>query len=390
MDIREEARNILPEVIKWRRDLHRIPETGFDLLETVSYIKSVLESLGIPFTEQQGCKCGLVGTIRGSKGGRTVAVRADMDALPMREETGLDFASINGNMHACGHDAHMAVLLGVARLLMGHRSELAGEVKLIFQPAEELGTGALKMIESGALDGVDLIVGMHVGALADDPRPGQMLFWRGRMMACMDRFRITVHGKGSHGSTPERSIDPVVVGSQIVTALQSIVSRELSPQEPCVVSVCRFQAGSAFNIIPDKAELEGTIRAFSNETREYLKKRIGELSEAVAVSMRAEISYEFDMLPPPVVNDPEVASELYNIAKDLYPDNVTMMKKGIMGGEDFSRYLEKVQGSFFLLQNPNNQNGELYLNHHPKFDIDESVLDRGIAVMSQYVIKQLR
>ena len=246
------------------------------------------------------------------------------------------------------------------------------------------------MIENGALDGVDLIVGMHVGALADDPRPGQMLFWRGRMMACMDRFRITVHGKGSHGSTPERSIDPVVAGSQIVTALQTIVSRELSPQEPCVVSVCRFQAGSAFNIIPDKAELESTIKAFSNETREYLKKRIGELSEAVAVSMRAEISYEFDMLPPPVVNDPEVASELYNIAKDLYPDNVTMMKKGIMGGEDFSRYLEKVQGSFFLLQNLKNQNGELYLNHHPKFDIDESVLDRGIAVMSQYVIKQLR
>lgn len=376
----------MPQVLKWRRDLHQIPEVGFELHQTAAYVKKVLTELGIPFKDNQGCECGILGVIKGSKPGKVLAIRSDMDALPIAEESGLPFASTNGNMHACGHDAHMAVLLGVAKLLVENKDKLEGEVRLIFQPAEELGTGSEKLIAAGVLDGVDEIVGSHVGGLLNDAKCGELLFRKGGIMATMDQFKITVKGKGAHGSTPERSIDPIAVAAQIIGALQNIVSREICPTDPCVISVCKFHSGTAFNIIPDVAELEGTTRVFDENIRDFIEKRIGEVAESVASGLRANITYEYLRKPPPLVNDDEVTEKVYNCAKQLYPENVRIMDKGIMGGEDYAYYVKVVPGTYFFLQNLLPIDGVEYTNHNAKFAIDETVLDRLVAVIAAYAL----
>lgn len=378
----------MPQVIEWRHTLHQIPEVGFELHQTADYVKNVLSELGIAYKDNQGCACGILGLIKGEKPGKTLAIRSDMDALAIVEETGLPFASKNGNMHACGHDAHMSILLGIAKLLMENRDKLCGEVRLIFQPAEELGTGSEKMIAAGVLDGVDEIIGFHVGALCDDPRNGVLFFHKSALMATMDRFKITVKGKGAHGSAPERSIDPIMVASEIVCALQNIISREVSPTEPCVISVCKFTSGTAFNIIPDTAELEGTTRVFDEGVREYIEKRIGEVAENVALGLRATISYEYLRQPPPLINDSLVTEKVYNCAKQLYPNDVEMMSKGIMTGEDFAYYVKDVPGTYFLLQNVMPIDGVKYSNHNCKFALDESVMDKIIATSVAYALQE--
>lgn len=386
MDIIKETQNIMPQVIKWRRELHQIPEVGFELQQTAAYVKNALTELGIPFLDNQGCECGIVGIIKGNKAGKVLALRSDMDALPILEETGLPFASTNGNMHACGHDAHMAILLGVAKLLMENRDKIEGEVRLIFQPAEELGTGAEKMIAAGVLDGVDEIIGSHVGGLVENAENGELLFRKGGIMATMDQFKILVKGKGAHGSAPERSIDPIVVASEIVGALQNIVSREVCPTDPCVISVCKFHSGTAFNIIPDTAELEGTTRVFDEKLRDFIEKRIGEVAESVASGLRAAITYEYLRKPPPLVTDDEITEKVYMCSKQLYPDNVRMLDKGIMGGEDFAHYAKVVPATYFFLKNLLPIDGVKYSNHNAKFALDESVMDRLVAVIAAYTL----
>lgn len=386
--IKEDVKLIMDEVIKNRRYLHENPETGFDLTNTVDFVKKRLDEYGIEYRTDIG-KSAVVAVINPNKG-RTIALRADMDALPVEEQTGLPFASKNGKMHACGHDAHTSMLLGVAKILNERKDEINGTVKLIFQPAEELGTGSKFLCEDGVMDDVDEIIGLHVGNISSQTGSGYLLFARGSMMACMDKFKIKVIGKGSHGAYPQNSHDPVVIGSYIVTALQEIVSREMDPTDPGVVTMGMFHSGTAFNIIPATAELEGTVRAVTDETREFIQKRIGEIADGVAKTFRANVEYEYFWQPPPVVNDAEVSDKLIKVAKELYPDNVEEMEKPVMGGEDFAWYLQEKPGAFFLLQNPMEIDGQVWAHHNPKFALDEQYFDKGMAVMIGYVLNELK
>ncbi|MGI6756270.1 MAG: M20 metallopeptidase family protein [Atopobiaceae bacterium] len=389
MNVKEAVSAVMPDVVSWRRHLHENPEVGFELTNTLDFVAQRLEEMGVEH-EVHRDKSYIVGWINKDASGKTVALRADMDALPVEEDTGLTFSSkVPGKMHACGHDAHTAMLLGTAKVLSEHKDELKGRVKLIFQPAEELGTGAHKVCEDGVLKDVDEIVGLHVGNISEEAKPGQLVFSLGPMMATMDKFSLKVVGKGAHGSTPHASVDPVMVAAEIITSLQSIISREKDPRNPAVISVGKVRGGSAFNIIPDTVEMEGTTRTLTNEDRDFIEKRIGEVAEGVAHALRADIVYEFFRQPPPVINDEAVAKRLVAVGQDLYPDDTLMMSRPVMGGEDFAWYLQEVPGAFFLLCNPLEVQGALWPQHSCHFAINEDVLNRGIEVMSEFVSREL-
>ena len=389
-DAKAEAASVLPEVIEWRRHLHENPEIGFDLPNTVKFVCDKLDEFGLPYKVDQGSKCSVVAEINPGAAGRCIALRADMDALPVKEETGLPFASkVDGRMHACGHDAHTACLLGTAKVLAAHKDEIHGRVKLIFQPAEELGTGSVGICESGALDDVDEIVGMHVGNINAGSKPGTLVFARDAMMATMDKFTIDVVGKGAHGALPHLSVDPVVIGSYIVCAIQEMIPREIDATEPVVVTTGVFQSGTAFNVIPDTAHLEGTTRVLHADTRDFVERRLGEIATNVAKAYRAEVVYKFFRQPPPLVNTPEVVDKVMACAKELYPEDTVYQKKPVMGGEDFAWYLEKKPGCFFLLQNPKEIDGQTWGQDNCKFALAEEYFDRPIAVYTGYVMNQL-
>lgn len=391
MNVKEYVKNYEKELITIRRDLHQIPEVGFELHHTVSYVKEKLKSWGIPFQEDVGSPCSIVAMVEGQnkRPEKTIALRADMDALPVKECTDLPFRSCNGKMHACGHDAHTAILLITAKILKEQARVLKGRVKFIFQPAEELGTGSLGLVEQGVMDDVDEIIGLHVGNISEEGALGNLVFSKGSMMACMDKFRLKVIGKGAHGAYPARSVDPIVIFADIVVALQDIVSREIEAVEPAVITVGKVKAGSAFNIIPESLEAEGTVRAVTQKTREFVAKRIEEIAKGIAQSMRGDIEYEFFYQPPPLVNHKEVTEKVMASAQKLYPDDIREMKTPVMGGEDFARYLEKKPGCFFFLNNPLPIDGEIWAHHNPKFAIDENYLDRGVCVFVQYIMDQL-
>lgn len=389
MDILKLAQNVEEDVIKWRRYFHENPEVGFDLPKTVKYITERLDEMGIPYETEVGAPSSVVAFIQGGEEGPTLALRGDTDALPMGEETDFDFKSKNENMHACGHDAHAAILLGAAKVLQENKDQLKGNVKLIFQPAEELGTGAKKMVEAGVMEDVDRIIGLHVGNIAENIPHGSIVFSHGPMMSCMDKFKITVKGVAAHGSTPERSIDPVVIGAEIVTGLQIIRSREIDSRDPGVISVGSLHAGSAFNIIPETCELEGTVRALTNETREFMAKRIGEIAENIAKAYRAEIDYEFFFQPPPLVNDEEVSKDLMESSRKLFPEDIIHLEKPVMGGEDFADFLQEKPGAYIFLETPKEVDGRVWPHHNSKFALDESQFKKGVAIFVQYALDYL-
>lgn len=390
MEIKNSVNNIMKDVVEWRRYLHRHPETGFDLENTVRFVCEKLDEMRIEYETNVGSKCSIIAYINKGKNGKCIALRADMDALPVKEITNLEFSSENDNMHACGHDAHTAGLLGVCKLLKERENELNGSVKFIFQPAEEIGTGAIGIIEKGVLDNVDEIIGLHVGNIYPEGAKGNLVFKKGPMMASMDKFIIKVKGQGSHGAYPNLSKDPVVTASHIVAGIQEILGREINPVEPAVVTIGTIHGGSAFNIIPETVELTGTARAVNNETREYLHKRIGEIASNIAAAFRCETEYEFFYQPPPLINDENVTIKVMEVAKKLYPGTVEEMKAPVMGGEDFAWYLKKIPGTFFFLHNPLEIDGKVWPHHNPRFAIDEDYLDRGIAVMTEYVSEFLK
>lgn len=388
INCREEAKKVLDEVIKNRRYLHENPEVGFDLSNTITFVKEKLDEYGIEYRTDIG-KSAVIGYINPNKG-HTIALRADMDGLPVAEETGLEFQSKNGKMHACGHDAHTSMLLGVAKVLKQNEDKINGTVKLIFQPAEELGTGSKFLCEDGVMNDVDEIIGLHVGNISSEGSVGDLVFARGSMMACMDKFTIKVKGTGAHGAYPQASKDPVVIGAYIVTAIQEILSREIAATEPGVITIGVFKSGSAFNIIPNEAYLEGTVRAVTNENREFIQNRIKEVSEGIAKTFRANVEYEYFWQPPPVVNDEKIAGKLIDYAKELYPENVKELKKPVMGGEDFAWYLAEKPGAFFLLHNPLEIDGKCWAHHNSRFALEESEFEKGMAVMIAYVMNELK
>ncbi|MDR1874023.1 MAG: amidohydrolase [Synergistaceae bacterium] len=393
---RDRAQGLSDDIVRWRRDLHRIPETGIHTPKTEDYICGELDKMGIPYRRdvgKNGCT-GVVAMIEGKGTGKVFAIRADCDGLPIVEETGLPFASTNGNMHACGHDAHSAIALGTAKIIKENADSLEGRVRLIFQPGEEGNPegpgGARRMVDDGAMDNprVDAIVGLHVGMLGGS-KVGEICFRREALMACMDRFEITVKGVGSHGSAPQNSVDPIMIAAEIITTIQTIISREIPPLTPAVISFGSIHAGSAFNIIPSECRLSGTIRALKNEVRKKLADRIGEVAKAVAEGMRGSVEYDFNWDgPPPVVNNPEVSEEFRRVAERLFPGDVLEMPEPVMGGEDMAFFLEKAPGTYFFLNTCDPARHKVY-HHNSKFDFDESPLWRGAAIMSAMAFQWL-
>lgn len=387
VSVRDEARELNGEMVSWRRHIHLHPEVGFDIGDTVAFVVERLKEAGAAEVRTGVGRSGVTAMIRGARPGRTLALRADMDALPVAEETGLPFASAHpGRMHACGHDAHTAMLLGAAVLLGRHREDLRGAVKLIFQPAEEIGMGAMAMIRDGVLEDVDAIAGLHTGSLWNGADAGEIGFKPGAVMAAADTFTIEVSGKGGHGAQPDRSVDPISIACQIYAALQTVISRETPPLDPAVLTVGSFQAGSAPNVIPDSCTMKGTIRSLSKETRSSLQDRIRAIAEGVAAAMRGSAQVAFRYGPPPVVCDPGMTEKLVRAARAVVgPEHVCSIDEPAMVSEDMAFYMEKVPGVFF--SHPSTLGGGLdFPHHHPKFTVNEDVLWTGAGTLAELAL----
>lgn len=372
---------VYPELVKFRRDLHMYPELSFHEVETPKKVADFLTNLGLEVKTGVGGS-GVVGLLRGGKPGKTVALRADFDALPIQDEKEVDYKSrVPGVMHACGHDIHTAGLLGVAQVLSEVRDQLEGNVVFIHQFAEELAPGGAKpMIEDGCLDGVDVIYGAHVWS--SEPI-GTVGFVAGYAMAASDAFEIEIYGKGGHGASPHLTVDSLVVGSQLVLNLQQIVSRRVDPLKPAVVTVGSFASGQAFNVIPNTAKLVGTVRTFDEDVREMIEEAIGQIAKSTCEGAGATAKYLYKRGYPAVCNDPEETRRVEQLAQIMLGDEKVKRMAPIMGGEDFAYYLQEVPGTFFFVGGGNPQIGATYPHHHPKFDVDErSMLITGKLFIS--------
>ena len=366
-----------------RRELHQIPEVGDVLPETRSYVEGKLKEYGIPFTENSH-DSGLIAVIKGGKPGKTLALRADMDALPITEENEVDYKSRHeGAMHACGHDTHMAMLLGAAKVLNEHKDELCGSVKLFFQTNEEGSRGAERMVNDGCMDDVDAVFGTHIGCiLSRDIPSGTLVAVPGCCMASFDKFVIKVKGIGCHGSTPEKGVDPINIAAHIVINLQEVLAREIAAVKPAVLTIGKFNAGVAYNVIPSEVVIEGTIRALEEDVRQELAKRIGEISKATAETFRGSAEYEMIWGAPPVVNDAKMAELAADSARDVLGNDMVVdhIAAPNMGGEDFAYYLMKKPGAFMFLSSADPKKHTDVPHHNPRFNVDEDVLWEGSAV----------
>lgn len=391
LTLRQEVDEILPGVIADRRHFHENPELAFEEFETAKYVAERLAQLGVEDIKTGVGVTGVTGLIRGEKGdGKVIMLRADMDALPILEEVESEYKSkVDGKMHACGHDAHTAMLLGTARILMQNKANFRGTVKVLFQPAEEVPPGgAIAMIRDGALEDpkVDASIGMHVSSGLDAGK----IEWRvGPGSAGSDRFRAVIKGKGGHAARPQISVDPVVIAAQIVIALQSLISRETDPMDSAVISTTAVIAGEAFNVIPDTAELRGTVRTISPETRERLSQRVPEVIKGIASTMGAEVDVTWISGYPSVQNDPAIVEIVRNAAIAVAgEENVEEGQLGL-GGEDFSYFSLEVPSCFYYCGTRNEEKGIVWGHHHPKFDIEEEGFVNGMATMAQAAMDYL-
>ena len=368
------------ELIEIRRDLHAHPEIAFEETRTAAFIAERLRALGLEPRTGVG-RTGVVATIRGARPGRTVLLRADMDALPMQEENDVPYRSrIDGRMHACGHDCHVAGLLGVARHLVREAPSLPGAVKLCFQPAEEQGGGALGMIADGVLRDpqVDAAFGVHVW---QDLAVGRVGVTRGGWMASVDDFAVTVTGRGAHAAAPHQGIDPVVALAHIITALQTIASRTTDPLLEVVVSVTQLRAGTAFNIIPESAWMNGTLRTFDPALWEELPGHLERIVHGVAGALGCTAEVSCTRHSRPTVNDPAMAELGYAAAVEVVGRENVVTRVRTMGGEDFSAFLNEVPGAFLAIGSRNEQKGLTHMHHHPRFDVDEGCIAIGAEVL---------
>lgn len=395
--ILQEAKALQEEIKSHRLWLHTHAETGFDLTETKPYVKSALMKMG--YTVQECGKAGLVTTV-GKPGGKVLLLRADMDALPIAEEADVDFACQNGRMHACGHDMHTAMLLGAAKLLKAHESELEGMVKLMFQPAEEIFEGSKDMIASGVLENPrpDAALMIHVAAGMPLPAGTVVVSAPGVSAPAADYFTIRVHGKGCHGSAPQNGIDPLTAAAHILIALQEIHARELSASDEAVLTIGTFHAGEAGNVIPDTATMGGTIRTYDEKTRAYLKERITAIAKNVAEAFRASAEVGFGSGCPTLVNDKDLSEKVTGYLKDLLGANRAFTTAELSGGkpargggsEDFAYVSHEVPSLMLALAAGEPSKGYVYPQHHPKVKFDESVLSTGAAVFVDCALQYLR
>lgn len=380
MKIAEIAAQLQPELVELRRDFHQYPEPSGKEKRTAARIAEELTKHKISVERKAGT--GVVGTLTGSQPGPTVALRADIDALSIEEKTGKSYGSKNpGLMHACGHDAHITCLLGAAKILTLIKDKLQGTVKFIFQPAEEICQGAQQMIEAGVLDGVDGIFGIHVWS---DVPAGKVNIAAGPRMAATDLFTIEVEGKGGHGSAPHQGVDAVLVAAAVTMNLQTIVSREFNPLEPVVVHVGEMLAGDRFNIIGSKATLRGTNRYFNPEISNKLPEAMKRIAENTAATFRAQADVEYRFGCPPTINDKRIANIVQQAAVKLYGEDCLSPMAPRTAGEDFAYYLEKVPGALAFLGVSNPEKGTIWPQHHPCYDIDEDVLQKGAAIYAQF------
>lgn len=378
---------IYDEIVRIRRHLHKHPELSFEEVETPQYIADFHQNLGHEVKTGVGGN-GVVAYLKGSSDGPTVALRADFDALPIQEETGLDFQSVNeGVMHACGHDGHTATLLGVAKVLNQMKEELKGTIVFIHQHAEELPPGGAEpMIEDGALEGVDVIFGTHLQAQT----PLHEINYRtDALQASADRFEIKILGKGGHGAMPQDTKDSILIASQLVDNLQQIVSRRVSPLDSAVLSVCSFEAKGPYNVIANSAKLEGTVRTLNEETRSFMEKEIKRVVEGTTHLSNSDFEYEYHRGYPVLVNHKKETEFVMEIAETVPGVDEIKEIDPIMGGEDYSYYLQKVKGTYFFTGAEPKNSSDPYPHHHPEFDIDEEALLIAAKILAKSTVEYL-
>ncbi len=383
-DLKKDVEALSGRLVAWRRELHRHPEIAHKEEWTSAYLRDHFKKLGLPAKSLAGT--GLRAVLKGRPGGKTVALRTDMDALPLQEEGDKKYRSLNpGAAHACGHDGHMAVLMAAAELLAKRKERFKGNVVFICQPAEELPPGgAQPMIKAGALEGVGAIFGLH---LWQGLPTGTVGIVKGPMMAQSDNFRITVKGRGGHGSMPQATVDPILTAAELVVNLQSIVSRSVDPLKPAVLSFGTIHGGTVYNIIPNEVKLSGTVRMFDPKIQTLMKKRLREIVEGTCAAFKAAADFEYEEGYPPLVNDPaSVDFVLAVVEKALGKENIIAVDP-VMGGEDFAYYLQEVPGAFFFL---GAGDGTKCPHHHPAFDIDEKALPPAAFLMTALALEYLK
>ena len=374
MDLKKDIRKTKDLVVKMRRDLHLIPETAYTEKKTADYVTRYLKTLDLE-VHTGIAQYGVVGVLDTGRPGKTLLVRSDMDALPITEETGLDFASTHaGAMHACGHDGHMSMVLGAATVLCSIKDQLNGTIKFLFQPAEEGPGGAKPMIEQGVMENptVDYAIGCHMWPHIAE---GTIGVKAGPLMAAMDRFDLRIIGKGGHGAMPHLCVDALEVGTQVVNALQRIVSRQMNPLQPSVVTVGGFHSGTAFNVIPDEAEIFGTTRTFDRDIWNTWPERLDNIIGGVCQSMGATYELTYSQGYPPLINDADMAQVVAAAAAQAVGEENVMAPESTLGGEDMAFFLEKSKGCFFFLGVGREGGASI---HTSRFDFNEDVLLVGI------------
>lgn len=381
MNIRQGIDGLAPGMIAMRRDLHQHPELAFEEHRTAGLLADHLEKLGLEVQRGVG-GTGLVAELRGTQPGKTVLVRADIDALPILEATGAAYASQTaGKMHACGHDGHASIAAHVASLFVQNRDDLPGNYRFVFQPAEEIVQGALAMLTArpNLMDDIDACVGLH---LWNDKPAGWVGVRPGPVMAAPDIFTVTVHGRGAHAASPHQGVDPIVIGSHLIAALQSLVSREVNPLEPAVITIATLRAGGgAHNIIPESAELRGTLRTFDTNLRSRLQGRITEMSESLCKAFGGSASLEWRYGPPAVANDAKLSDRFIQAVQDTatveYADQT-------MGGDDMAEFMTRRPGVYFFVGSNDAATGRDRPHHHPGFDIDD---ERALPLAAEFLAK---
>lgn len=395
-NILEESQKLSETIIQDRKELHKIPELGFDLPKTKAYVKKRLEEMG--YSPQEIGKSGIVALAGGKKPGKVILLRADMDALPINEETGLSFASENGCMHACGHDTHTAMLLGAAKLLKDHEDEIEGTVKLLFQPAEEILSGAKDMVDAGVLENphVDAAMMIHIISGLDSPTGIMAIGTTGAVYASCDWFRVDIQGKGGHGALPEDSISPINIACAINASIQEIISMGIP--ERAIMSVGEFHGGTAGNIIPDTAYIQGTIRTFNEKVRNTIKEKFVLAAESIAKSRGGSAKVTYFQSVPNNINDGEMRKFGFEVLREMLGESKVADLEVEMGGafarvngsEDFAYISEKVPSLVSFLFAGNKANGYSYMSHHPKSDFDENDFYIGTASYVKVALEWLK
>jgi amidohydrolase len=380
LDFAEEAESQFEQLVLWRRDFHQHPELGFEETRTARLIAAYLQELGLEVQTGIG-QTGVVATLEGPGPGPTLMLRFDMDALPVEEGNDVHYRSrYPGRMHACGHDGHMAIGLGVATLMVRHQERLAGRIKFVFQPAEEGLGGAFAMIADGVLENPrpDIALALH---LWNHIPYGQVRVTAGPAMASSSIFTLTVHGKGGHGAAPHKANDPVLAAAHIVTALQSIVSRNIDPLNSVVVTVGEFSAGTAFNVIPETAVLKGTVRSYDSDTHRLIYRRILEMAKNMCTAFGCQVAMETVAIVPAVVNDEAIAGVVRQAAARVVGETNVIAGKD-MASEDMGHFLEEIPGCYFFVGSAGETEELRFPHHHPRFNFDERALPVGVATMA--------